>query len=40
MARTLGVSTNTIRNHLKNMFVKLGVNSQVALLGKLTSPQR
>jgi FixJ family two-component response regulator len=40
MAHSLGLSTNTIRNHLKSMFVKLGVNSQVALLGKLTSPSR
>jgi DNA-binding NarL/FixJ family response regulator len=30
------LSTNTVRNHLKSIFVKLGVNSQVALLSKLT----
>jgi len=38
MAKTLHLSPNTIRNHLKSIFVKLGVNSQVALLGKLATP--
>lgn len=40
MAETLKLSTNTIRNHLKSIFVKLGVKSQVALLAKLASPRR
>lgn len=40
MAETLGLATNTIRNHLKSIFVKLDVNSQVALLAKLTTPRR
>jgi DNA-binding NarL/FixJ family response regulator len=34
-ARTLGLSTNTVRNHVKSIFAKLRVRSQVALLGKL-----
>jgi DNA-binding NarL/FixJ family response regulator len=40
IAETLQLSTNTIRNHLKSIFLKLGVNSQVALLGKLATVQR
>lgn len=40
MASTLELSTNTIRNHLKSIFAKLGVKSQVALLGKLATPGR
>jgi DNA-binding NarL/FixJ family response regulator len=40
IAKALQLSTNTIRNHLKNIFLKLGVNSQVALLGKLAAPPR
>jgi DNA-binding NarL/FixJ family response regulator len=34
-ACALGLSTNTVRNHLKSIFVKLGVSSQVQLLGRL-----
>lgn len=40
IALSLGISTNTIRNHLKSMFIKLGVRSQVALLGKLNGSSR
>lgn len=40
VAETLALSTNTIRNHLKSIFVKLRVNSQVELLGKLASHRR
>jgi len=40
VAETLALSTNTIRNHLKSIFVKLRVNSQVELLGKLASQRR
>lgn len=39
LAELLGVSPNTIRNHLKSIFAKLGVNSQVALLSKLAGTQ-
>ncbi len=35
VAKALGLSPNTVRNHLKSVFVKLRVKSQVALLGKL-----
>lgn len=35
IAELLGLSTNTVRNHLKSIFLKLRVNSQVALLAKL-----
>jgi DNA-binding NarL/FixJ family response regulator len=35
VAKTLGLSTNTVRNHVKSVFAKLRVRSQVALLGKL-----
>jgi DNA-binding NarL/FixJ family response regulator len=34
-ATALGLSTNTVRNHMKSVFAKLRVRSQVALLGKL-----
>lgn len=36
IGESMQLSTNTVRNHLKSIFVKLGVNSQVALLSKLT----
>jgi DNA-binding NarL/FixJ family response regulator len=36
IGEAMRLSTNTVRNHLKSIFVKLGVNSQVALLSKLT----
>lgn len=36
MARLLDVSTNTVRNHLKSVFLKLGVNSQIQLLAKVS----
>lgn len=35
IARLLGLSSNTVRNHVKSLFIKLKVRSQVALLGKL-----
>jgi DNA-binding NarL/FixJ family response regulator len=40
IAEALALSTNTVRNHLKSIFLKLGVNSQVALLGKLATSER
>jgi DNA-binding NarL/FixJ family response regulator len=40
MAKGFALSTNTVRNHLKSIFLKLGVKSQVALLGRLASPRR
>lgn len=40
IAQALQLSTNTVRNHLKSIFLKLGVNSQVALLGRLAAPSR
>lgn len=39
IAATLQLSTNTVRNHLKSIFLKLRVNSQIALLAKLATPQ-
>lgn len=35
VAKQLHLSVHTVRNHLKSIFLKLGVNSQVALLGKV-----
>lgn len=35
IAKLLGLSSNTVRNHVKSLFIKLKVRSQVALLGKL-----
>jgi DNA-binding NarL/FixJ family response regulator len=40
IAKSLQLSINTVRNHLKSIFLKLRVNSQVELLGKLAMPQR
>jgi DNA-binding NarL/FixJ family response regulator len=40
IAAALQLSTNTVRNHLKSIFLKLRVNSQIALLAKLATPQR
>lgn len=31
----LGVSTNTVRNHIRSLFVKLRVKSQIALMARL-----
>lgn len=36
VAAQLHLSTNTVRNHLKNIFIKLRVNSQLALLAKVS----
>ncbi len=36
VAAALHISPHTVRNHLKSIFRKLDVHSQVALLGKLT----
>jgi DNA-binding NarL/FixJ family response regulator len=35
VATTLALSPNTVRNHIKSIFVKLRVHSQLALLSKL-----
>lgn len=40
IAAALQLSTNTVRNHLKSIFLKLRVNSQIALLAKLATPQQ
>lgn len=39
IAAALQLSINTVRNHLKSIFLKLRVNSQIALLAKLATPQ-
>ena len=35
IAKTLNLAPNTVRNHLKSIFIKLGVRSQVDLVEKL-----
>ena len=35
IAKTLNLAPNTVRNHLKSIFIKLGVRSQVELVEKL-----
>lgn len=35
VAEAMGLSINTVRGHIKAIFIRLGVTSQVALLGKL-----
>ncbi len=37
IAANLGVSVSTVRTHIRSIFVKLKVNSQLALLAKLVS---
>ena len=39
IARVLGISSHTARNHLKHVFRKLGVHSQVELLSWIGRPQ-
>ncbi len=39
IANSMGVSSNTIRTHVKRMFERVGVNSQKALLNRLLSAQ-
>jgi DNA-binding CsgD family transcriptional regulator len=39
IARRLGLSPHTVRNHLKAMFRKLGVSSQADLLERLSGAQ-
>jgi DNA-binding NarL/FixJ family response regulator len=40
VAAALGLSANTVRNHVKSIFAKLRVHSQVELLIKLRRPER
>ena len=35
IAKTLNLAANTVRNHLKSIFIKIGVRSQVELVEKL-----
>ena len=39
VASRLGISANTVRNHLKNIFRRLGVHSQQELLDALKGTQ-
>ena len=34
IAKALGISTNTIRTHIKRMFERVGLNNQKALLNR------
>ncbi|MET0794189.1 MAG: LuxR C-terminal-related transcriptional regulator [Polyangiaceae bacterium] len=40
VATSLELSPNTVRNHVKSVFVKLRVHSQVELLSKLAGRVR
>ena len=40
IAKALGISTNTIRTHIKRMFERVGLNNQKALLNRLLSKYR
>jgi len=40
VARTLGLSVHTVRNHVKSMYRKLGVHSQLELVARLQSRVR
>jgi DNA-binding CsgD family transcriptional regulator len=37
IAEALHISQNTVRNHLKSIFQKIGVSSQAALIRKVRS---
>ena len=39
IAKALGISTNTVRTHIKRMFERVGLNNQKALLNRLLSSQ-
>lgn len=40
VARALGISAHTVRNHLKNIYRRLGVHSQLEMIRVLYGPQR